>query len=376
MDAIDRGFESIFQRIPDVVAKFLYGNYDKLGHEVMTVAVPAATIWLGIKVLKVYTGQERADPWSATRALLSVMFVFWGLSWGGLAGDAFKVFAEYRDDTLRTLFGNQTLWQYVTQQNVLFDRLASDLTNNDFWSGAVMVVIGTILELLTSVLGMVVLLLRTTSDLGSAIVMLLFPLFAPMFFWENTRGYAMNWVGAMLKFMLVGILLGASLKLNFELVNELARQVGTGERSIENGLAAIIVEAFSILFVGFGVRPLASALSSSGAAGGGAAAAMAGYAMSKLGSALKGNQAGTSAASDAAKAMTTMSNTMSQMNKTLESIKNGGGSGSATGGAAGNSTASVASDAGKQLNAQPSGAGQPGGPGGVTNTPATTRGDW
>ena len=86
---VDQRFANMTERVPEVVKQFLFLNYDTLGRAVLPVAAAAATLWLGLKVLKVYTGQERADPWSVARALLTVMFVFWALSWGKLAGTVF-----------------------------------------------------------------------------------------------------------------------------------------------------------------------------------------------------------------------------------------------------------------------------------------------
>ncbi|WP_322074901.1 type IV secretion system protein, partial [Burkholderia cepacia] len=210
-------------------------------------------------MLRVYTGHEKADAWSFTRTILTVMCVFWALSWGGLAGTIYKAFVGFRDDTLRLLYDNKSMWQYVAEQNQAFVPMIVVLLKENFLTGGGMVIAGLFLQTVSTVLAAIVIFLRVTSDLGAGVVMLLLPLFVPFLFWEQTRGHLMHWFGAMLKFMLIGILLGISVKFNYDLIMPLVTSVTAthgAEAAYDNVSAALTIQGWSILFLGFGLRPL------------------------------------------------------------------------------------------------------------------------
>ncbi|SAL05218.1 TrbL/VirB6 plasmid conjugal transfer protein [Caballeronia calidae] len=324
------------QLISDAVtqsaATLVATHYPLLAAKVMPIAILMGMLWLAAKVVRVHSGRDPADVWPLVRMMLTMMFIFSGLNWGGLGGKIFTMFSELRDNTVSIFMGGMTTLQYVQtvcgKVGVLADSMMSQSVLN---IGIVLIGVG--LTLLNALLALVVLTLNVASIMGLGITAVLGPLFLPLLFWDATRGYGMNWFSAMFKFALVGILLGITVVFSFGAVTNLMGTLApTTAQKTADAVGAIVVEGFLLLFVALGVRPLASALASSGAAGGGVAEMAAGFAISQI------------------------------LQKLTGSGKSSGGGGNGNGGNA--SSDSPGGGARAQLQEPPSGVGQPGGSGG------------
>jgi type IV secretion system protein VirB6 len=274
------------QMISDAVtqsaAKLVATNYPLLAAKVMPVAILMGMIWLAVKVVRVHAGRDPADVWPLVRMMLTMMFIFGGLNWGGLGGKIFTMFSELRDNTVSIFMGGMTTLEYVQtvcgKVGILADSMMSQSVVN-----IGIVLLGVMLTIVNALLALVVLVLNVASILGMGITAVLGPLFFPLLFWDATRGYAMNWFSAMFKFALVGILLGVTVVFSFGAVtNLMGTLVPSIAKKSADALGALAIDGFLLLFVAFGVRPLASALASSGAAGGSVAEMAAGFAVSQI----------------------------------------------------------------------------------------------
>ncbi|HDR8918749.1 TPA: type IV secretion system protein [Burkholderia vietnamiensis] len=282
---LEQVIQDIFNRAPALVEQVLMANYDKLGSAVSPIAVGLASGWLGVKVISTWIGREPADIWPWVRAMLLITFVFAALSWGGVAGKIYHSYNELRSDTTRALMGGKGLLEYMGDANDVFSKASDDLMKHS-WMDLGIVVIGAVLMVLNSILAVLVLVLGISSDVGTGITMLLFPLFVPALFFNSTRGSAMAWFGAMLKFALVGVVLVVSVFFATELSKVGLASVKTAELQVEDAQIVLGLEIFMIVFIAIGVWPLASALASSHAAGSGVASAAMSFAGGKLGQAL------------------------------------------------------------------------------------------
>ncbi|AOI94132.1 hypothetical protein WS58_16645 [Burkholderia pseudomultivorans] len=319
---LEQIMQDIFNRAPALVEQVLMANYDKLGNAVSPAAVALATGWLGVKVISTYIGREPADVWPWIRAMMLITFVFAALNWGGMAGKLYHIFNELRSDTAKALMGGKGLLEYMGDANDVFAKASDDLMKHS-WMELGIVAIGAVMMVLNSILAVIVLVLGISSDVGTGITMLLFPLFAPALFYSSTRGSAMSWFSAMLKFALVGIVLVVSVFFATELSKAGLSSVKTVGLQIEDAQIVIALELFMIIFVAIGVWPLASALASSHAAGAGVAGAAMSFAAGKLGQALGFGKAGSNAgkAQDAAsQALTQLAQGQGEATRVLQQI--------------------------------------------------------
>ncbi|UMY33524.1 type IV secretion system protein [Burkholderia contaminans] len=349
---IEQLLQDIFNRSPALVEQVLMANYDKLGNAVSPIAVGLATGWLGVKVISTWVGREPADIWPWVRAMLLITFVFAALSWGGMAGKIYHVYNELRSDTTKALMGGKGLLEYMGDANDVFSKASDDLMKHS-WMDIGIVAMGAVMMVLNSLLAVLVLVLGISSDVGTGITMLLFPLFVPALFFNSTRGSAMSWFGAMLKFALVGVVLVVAVFFATELSKVGLAQVKTAGLQIEDAQIVMVLEFFMIIFIAIGVWPLASALASSHAAGSGVASAAMSFAAGKLGQALGFGKAanGMAKAQDAAsQALMQLAQGQGEATRVLQQINeqlHRGGLNGAT-----------------SAQALQSGAGQPGGAGG------------
>lgn len=348
LGGIVSSFDKLFSRIPQVAHDFVFNNYDKLAHSVYPVVLSLMMAWWGWRVLKMYSGRMPMDGSTIVGMMLVTIWTFWCLSWGGFGNQVYSFFTELRDDTVSSLLGSKDVQTYIANQITTYDTAAAKLMDQS-WTSINMIVLGAVLMILNTLIVAVILLLKITSDLGLAMTMVLFPLFVPCFAWEQTRGYGMSWVGAMVKFVLVGVLLMVTMKIIYEFVGDLITQKGGFIEKVSDAVLAIGIEIFSLIFIAFGLRPLASALASSGAAGSGIAGAIGGMALGAAGRALGaaiGVGGGASPATQAATAMQQMGRSMESMSRNIEALnKHLGVEGGSSHGA---------------LGSEPSSAGQPG----------------
>ncbi|OTP78494.1 type IV secretion system protein [Caballeronia sordidicola] len=358
-DPVDHFVESLFDTISQQSEALLSQHYPILASKVMPLAILAGMVWLALKVIRVHAGKDPSDVWPWIRALLTLVFVFWGLTWGAGGTKIFHSFSELRDDTVGIFMGGKTVVEYAEFANERFSAVASHLMNAS-WMNWDIAALGLVIQFIDSLLVLVVLLLKVGSDMGLAITMVLGPLFLPTLLWDSTRSYGMSWFSAMLKFVLVGVLLGISVVFSFGICELFMGSATSGllnvdpnQLQLKQVTACIILEGFMLLFVAFGVRPLASALSSSGAAGGGLAEMAGGFAMSQILSRVSGGKGG----GQNANSLTNIGNTQASQGKQLDRIESNLAS-------AGNNSSSGGSG-------EPTGAGQPGGPGSAASAGGT-----
>jgi type IV secretion system protein VirB6 len=354
-DPVDRFVEDLFNTVSQQSEALLSQHYPVLASKIMPLAILAGMVWLALKVIRVHAGKDPSDVWPWIRALLTLVFVFWGLTWGAGGTKIFHSFTELRDDTVSIFMGGKSIVEYTEFAYDKFSAVAAHLMTAS-WMNIGIILLGELVQLLDCLIVIVVLLLKVGSEMGLAITMVLGPLFLPTLMWDNTRSYGMSWFSAMLKFALVGVLLGVCVVFSFGICELF---MGSAGASATSGLlniapakvearqvsACIILELFMLLFLAFGVRPLASALASSGAAGGGLAEMAAGFALSQIMSKLTGGKGG----GQTPNSLTNISNTQASQGKQLDRIESGLSSGGGQGSPSGSG--------------EPSGAGQPGGPG-------------
>ena len=361
-DPVDTFVQTLFDSIPAWTEKFL-STYDPvLGQAVTQPTLYVAMIWVAVKVIRVHAGRDPSDVWPLVRMLLTIVFVFSALNWGGLASQIFHMFSELRDNTASLLMGGKSVTQYLEDDYNKFNTASQHMLSQSMWSIGI-VLMGLMLNAVNSALVLAALVLKVSSDLGTALTMLLLPLFAPTFFWSSTRGFGMSWLAAMAKFAFVGILLAGVVVFSFSITDQFVAKMDPNTMTARDASVAIVIEAAIVLFMAFGVRPLASALTSSGAAGGGMAEMVGGFMMSQLLSKLTGGGKG-GGGQNPGQTLNNLSNTQAQQGAQLERIERS----LSSGGSGGNG--------GDMSSGQPSGAGQPGGPGGDQNTASREGSQW
>ena len=361
-DPVDTFVQTLFDSIPAWTEKFLSTYYPVLGQAVTQPALYVAMIWVAVKVIRVHAGRDPSDVWPLVRMLLTIVFVFSALNWGGLASQIFHMFSELRDNTASLLMGGKSVTQYLEDDYNKFNAASQHMLSQSMWSIGI-VLMGLMLNAVNSALVLAALVLKVSSDLGTALTMLLLPLFAPTLFWNSTRGFGMSWLAAMAKFAFVGILLAGVVVFSFSITDQFVAKMDPNTMTARDASVAIVIEAAIVLFMAFGVRPLASALTSSGAAGGGMAELVGGFMMSQLLSKLTGGGKG-GGSQDPGQTLNNLGNTQAQQGAQLERIERSLSSGGSGGNGAGTSSG------------QPSGAGQPGGPGGDQNTASSEGSQW
>ena len=354
----DAFVELIFTAVGQQADTLLSTNYPLLAAKVQPIAVLIAMIWVGVKVIRVHSGRDPADIWPLVRMGLTVMLIFTGLNWGAGGVHVYHFFTQLRDDTTSIFMNGQSIVQYVDTMNDKFSAIASHLMAAS-WESMGIIALGLLMQFVDCILVVIVLFLKAASEMGLAITTVLGPLFLPTLFWSATRGYGMNWFSAQLKFALVGVLLGVSVVFSFGIAQNLMDSA-QGVMNIEpdsvkaaDVAAAFILQGFMCLFVAFGVKPLASALSSSGAAAGGMAEMAGGMLVSNTLNKLFGGGRGGGNGGAGTPTLNSLAQAQATQGKQLDRIESMlGGQGSAKG-----------------MQAAPSGAGQPG-----TNTNGSTGG--
>ncbi|MGZ2749910.1 type IV secretion system protein [Burkholderia stagnalis] len=349
-DAFLQGMWSYIDSQADVMASTYYV---RLAVKTLPVAALIATIWVGVKVLRVHSGRDPADIWPMVRMMLTILLIFAGLGGGGLK--IYQMFTELRDVTSAVLTGNKTLIQYVDDVSKQILAISDYLMSASVWNIGV-VLLGYTIAIIFACLTVVIMGLHAAAVMGLVITFTVGPLFLPTLFWQATRSYGMSWFAAMLKFTLIGILLVLCVVFAFGLalhfMNDASGvlQTEVAQVKVADALAIIVLEIFMLLFCIFNVKPLASALSSSGAAAAGIAEMAAGMMVNTIFSKfLGGNSSGGRGGGGAS--LPQLAQGQAAMQQQLSRIE------SALGGSGGSGTGSASARA---MQDPPSGAGQPG----------------
>lgn len=364
-DPVDTFVQTLFDSIPAWTEKFLSTYYPVLGQAVTQPALYVAMIWVAVKVIRVHAGRDPSDVWPLVRMLLTIVFVFGALNWGGFASQIFHMFTELRDNTASLLMGGKSVTQYLEDDYNRFNTASQHMMSQSMMSIGV-VLMGLMLNAVNSALVLAALVLKVSSELGTALTMLLLPLFAPTLLWNSTRGFGMSWIAAMAKFAFVGILLAGVVVFSFSITDQFVAKMDPNTMTAQTASQAVVIELAIVLFMAFGVRPLASALTSSGAAGGGMAEMVGGFMMSQLLSKLTGGgKGGGNGGQNPGQMLNNLSNNQTQQGAQLDRIERSLSAGGPGGGSSGG-----------QSSGQPSGAGQPGGPGGDHSSASNEGAQW
>jgi type IV secretion system protein VirB6 len=342
---LDNFITSLFDSLPAWTEHFLATHYSALGQAVSEPALYLAMVWVAVKVVRVHSGRDPADVWPLARMMLTIVFVFAALNWGGFASQIFHAFTELRDNTLSRFMNGKSAIQFLNDNYNKFEGAAEKLMNHSMMAIG-LVLIGLLLNIVNGIMVLVALVLQVGSVLGTAITMVLLPLFAPTFFWSASRGFGMSWIAAMVKFALVGIILGVVVAFSSDIAGQYLEKMNPDTMTAKDAWAAIVLEAAIALFMAFGVRPLASALASSGAAGGGMAEMIGGFMMSQMLS----NFTGGGKQGSVAQGLSSISHTQQQQAAQLDRIER-------------SLSSADGARATQEKDGQLSGAGQPGGPG-------------
>ena len=354
---VDAFVQSLFNSIPTWTEHFLATNYSSLGSAVSQPALYVAMIWVAVKVVRVHSGRDPADIWPLLRMLLTIVFVFAALNWGGFASQIFHAFSELRDNTASRLMGGKSAIQFLNDNYNKFESASEKLMDHSMMAIG-LVLMGMLLNIASGIMVLAALVLQVGSVLGTAITMLLLPLFAPTFFWSSSRGFGMSWIAAMAKFALVGIILVVVMVFSFDITGQFVAKMNPATMTAKDASAAIVIELAIALFLAFGVRPLASALASSGAAGGGMAEMIGGFMMSQMMSKFTGGGKD----GGIGQSLSSINHAQQQHAAQLDRIER--------------SLASDSGQGGSGANGQLSGAGQPGGPGGEHSSAANGGAKW
>jgi type IV secretion system protein VirB6 len=322
----DAFLDLIFAQVKTKADTLLATNYPVLAAKVMPIAVLIAMIWVGVKVIRVHSGRDPADVWPLVRMALTIMSIFTGLNWstGGVA--IYHFFTQLRDDTTAIFMGGQSIVQYMDTMHDHFTAIASYLMSAS-WQNMGIIALGLLMQAIDCLLVVLVLFLEAASYMGLAITTVMGPLFLPTLFWTATRGYGMNWFSAQLKFALVGVILGICVVFSFGIAQELmsdamgVMKIAPADVTAADVAAAFILQGFMCLFVWFGVKPLASALASSGAAAGGMAEMAGGMLVSSTLTKLFGSGRGAGAGGGIAPTLNSLAQTQTSQGQQLDRIE-------------------------------------------------------
>lgn len=234
---------------------FLAQTYPALASTMATPVYLTAVLYWAVYGYKVSAGHAPLD-WSelvARAAMTSTVFAM--LHWGGLADAIYEAFVAMMNSAAATLMAGEptvdmldALWKQV---NVLSDQLRG---SSLYELG--MILDGLALFVVNAALFAVALCYLTLAKFGLAITMALLPLFVGFAMFPQTRQWFMNWLGYMMTFAFLYILVIAIARFGFLAFGDAIREAGQATGVIESKLVRseltaqlLLLEASLCLFM-------------------------------------------------------------------------------------------------------------------------------
>ncbi|MDR5797986.1 type IV secretion system protein [Caballeronia sp. LZ008] len=233
-----------------VTQSFLTQTYPALAGAISTPIYLVAVLYWAVYGYKIYGGYEPMR-WSA---LLSKAFmtaaVFSALNWGSLGQSIYGFFTSFMEGVASTIMSGQST---ASMLDALYNNVGqvSALMQNVSWYQFGMILQGFGLFLINCVLFVLALVYMTIAKFGLAITMVLLPVFAAFFFFEQTRQWAINWLSKMLNFCFIYILVIAIVRFGFLAFGDAIDEAG--KASSVTDAAFINVQQVAYLYIVEGV---------------------------------------------------------------------------------------------------------------------------
>ena len=258
-------------------ASFLKTVYPMIAQAVEPPIFYAAILYWALFGYRIYAGHSPL-AWKdfLAKAVMTVA-IFATLNWSGLAQTIYGVFTSFMDGGANAVMGQMSVP----------DQLGEMVTSVDIGTRALrglsvyqlgMIIQGFALFLVNVGLFAIAFFYMAIAKIGLAITMVLLPLFAAFFLFEQTRHWAINWLNTMLNNVLLYILVTAILRFGLSAFGSSFDSLVDAARQNDNGKAVgavmldsstvvtnlLICEVVLILFM-LGVRGWAAALASGAA---------------------------------------------------------------------------------------------------------------
>lgn len=194
--------------------QYLSQVYPALAHFMSPLVYSAAVIYVVLWGYRIYSGTAPISPGDIFSRVMTMACVFAALNWGGLAHVIYTFFTGLMEGAASAILGGQSA---TTIMGALFNQVTTicdGLMKAGMWAIGV-VLLGGLLFVVNCVLFLVAAFYMTLATFGLAIVMSLLPIFVATLFWQNTRQWFMNWLGKMVNFSVLYILVIAIVKFGY-----------------------------------------------------------------------------------------------------------------------------------------------------------------
>lgn len=251
-----------------VTNSFLSQTYPAIAGAIEQPVYFAAVLYWALFGYKVYGGYAPVQWKDILAKSFMTIAVFGTLHWGGLAQWIYNAFVSFMEGAAATVMAGKPTAQMLDALWSNADAVSARLRASDF-NQIGMILDGLALFLVNCILFVLALVYMTIAKFGLAITMVLCPLFIGFLMFPETRQWFMNWVGKMLTFCFMYILVIAIVRFGFLAFGDAIEAAGklaetSGLATTEQTAQLIIVEGVLILFM-LGVRSWASALSGAAA---------------------------------------------------------------------------------------------------------------
>lgn len=248
-----------------VTNNFLSQTYPALAGSVSGPIYFAAILYWVLFGYQVYAGHKGFQAKDFLAKAVMTTCVFGTLSWGGLASQIYQAFVSFMESAASTIMAGTSTASMLDALYSNVDDVSRTLRAADTFQIA-MILDGLLLFAINCILFTLALVYMTIAKFGLAITMVLLPLFIGFLMFEPTKQWFMNWLGKMLHFCILYILVIAIVRFGFlafgnaiDAAGQAAQATNPGLVTSEQTAQLVIVEGILILFM-LSVRGWASTL--------------------------------------------------------------------------------------------------------------------
>lgn len=221
---------------------FLASTYPAVARSVAAPVYYGAVLYWALHGYKVMAGHAALD-WSELVAKAAMTAIVFGtLNWGGLAGVLYEAFVAAMNGTAATIMAGEPTVDMLDALWVNVNAVSDTLRNSSLYEMG-MILDGFGLWIVNTILFAIALGYLTLAKFGLAITMVLLPLFIGFGMFPLTRQWLMNWLGYMMSFAFLYILVIAIVRFGFAAFGDAVREAGQaagviGSKGVRSALTA------------------------------------------------------------------------------------------------------------------------------------------
>lgn len=223
--------DDVVQQIDSKIDSYIFDGYHALVEMLAPALLASITLFITVQGIRIYLGYNNQSIFNFIRHVLMICFVaMLAANWDWFSKLIVDITMNAPDEFIAVLINSdadsmQALFSDLYAQTVdTFNKLSSSAGWNNIWILSI-ALIGYITNIALMV---VIFFLIITAKIALSVLLVLAPMFVPMYFFSSTRQFCWGWIRVMMTMVLIPILLYAVTGLFVDILSQYVSEIANG----------------------------------------------------------------------------------------------------------------------------------------------------